>query len=57
MKNDPYKTTFHRDRTITVWDVYAQGWTRVSVDAISDRVMASLSDSERRRITRMQEAK
>lgn len=43
----PYSTTFHRDGTVTVWDVYAQGWTRT--DRPSDRLLSACS-SDRERI-------
>lgn len=45
----PYATTFHRDGTVTVWDVYTQSWVRTSRP--SDRILASLS-SERDRVIR-----
>jgi hypothetical protein len=46
--SNPYATTYHRDRTVTVWDVYSQQWLRTSNP--SDRVLASLSTSERDRV-------
>ena len=49
-KNSPYATTYHRDGTVTLWDVYAQTWMRLPACRISDKIMATLSDSERRRI-------
>lgn len=50
---DQFKTTFHRDGTITVWDVYTQSWWRVSAGAIDDRTLATLNQKERARIARM----
>lgn len=49
-----YSTTFHRDATITVWDVYQQQWRRMSAVKLygEDAIMASLSQKERDRITR-----
>jgi len=47
---DPYRTTYHRDGSVTVWDVYSQQWRRT--DRPSDRVLASLSASERARVIR-----
>jgi hypothetical protein len=44
------RTTYHRDGTITVWDVYTQSWVRTS--APSDALLASLSEHERTRIVR-----
>jgi hypothetical protein len=43
-------TTYHRDGSVTLWDVYSQQWVRT--DAPSDEVYASLSASERARIMR-----
>jgi hypothetical protein len=43
-----YRTTYHRDGSVTVWDVYTQAWLRTSRP--SDRVLASLSQEERRRV-------
>lgn len=46
--SNAYATTYHRDRTVTVWDVYKQQWLRTSDP--SDRVLASLPSSERHRV-------
>ena len=53
--NDAYKTTYHRDGTVTYWSVYLQQWQRVSAYELTNRRddYASLSDDERRRISRM----
>ena len=45
----PYATTYHRDGSVTVWDVYTQGWVRTGRP--SDRILASCS-SDRERIKR-----
>ena len=47
---DLYRTTFHRDGTITVWNVYTQQWLRTSQP--SDAVLASLDSRERDRVIR-----
>lgn len=47
-EKSPYATTYHRDRSVTVWDVYRQSWLRTSRP--SDQVLASLSSSERDRV-------
>jgi len=47
---DPYRTTFHRDGTVTIWDVYTQSWLRTSRPR--DEVLASCSPQERDRIIR-----
>lgn len=43
-----YKTTYHDDETVTVWDVHEQSWVRTRTP--SDRVLASLSVTERARV-------
>ena len=48
-----YKTKFHRDGTVTIWNVYAQAWQRHQADLIADSVLATLSDSERARIAKI----
>ncbi len=50
---DAYRTTFHRDGTVTIWDVYQQGWRRCLATAVPDAIMASLSRAERERIQRI----
>ena len=44
---DPYRSTLHRDGTVTVWDVYSQQWERHS--DLSDEILATLG-SERDRV-------
>jgi transcriptional regulator with XRE-family HTH domain len=44
-----YRTRYHRDGTVTVWDVYAQRWIRHACD-VEDRVLAAVSAAERARI-------
>lgn len=44
----PYKTKFHRDATVTIWDVYSQQWLRT--DRPSDQILASLGEKERNRV-------
>lgn len=53
--SDAYKTTYHRDGTVTYWSVYLQQWKRVSAYALTNRHddYAALSDDERRRISKM----
>ena len=45
-----HKVTFHRDGTITFWDVYAQSWERTSAPA--DRDLASMGPRVRARVLR-----
>ena len=45
-----FSPTYHRDHTVTVWDVYTQGWTRTSDP--SDEILASMSAADRRRTCR-----
>lgn len=51
MPKRPYATTYHRDHSATVWDVYTQSWQRYYQHP-SDAVLASLSDRERERVMR-----
>ena len=44
-KTKTTKTTYHRDGSVTLWDVYRQQWMRYS--AVPDSVLASLCASER----------
>lgn len=48
-----YRTKYHRDGTVTYWDVYTQGWTRQAATDISDEILATLNDKERARILRV----
>lgn len=48
---DPYRTTFHRDRSATIWNVFQQQWVRY-YKIPGDGVMASLNVKERERVTR-----
>lgn len=43
-----YKTTYHRDHSVTLWNVYTQSWLRTKKP--SDRILASLSQQERERV-------
>src|SRR5690606_30604254 len=47
-----YATTYHRDGTVTVWDVYAQQWTRCRARRLydDDAIMATLTREDRARI-------
>ena len=45
-----FETKFHRDHTVTVWDAYAQSWSRTARP--SDRVLASLETAERTRVVK-----
>lgn len=46
----PTSPTYHRDHTVTLWDVYQQGWIRTATPPA--RVVASLDPSVRERVTR-----
>lgn len=46
----PYRSTLHRDGSVTIWDVYEQCWTRQT--RLSDEQSASLDRAERARIAR-----
>lgn len=45
---NPYRTKYHRDATVTLWDVYQQQWIRTARP--SDRQLASLSSKVRARV-------
>jgi len=47
------KTKYHRDGTITIWNVYTQTWLRISASHVPASVLATLSDKERARIARI----
>ena len=49
----PYATRYHKDGTVTLWDVYTQTWRRIAAADVSDQTLATLSDAERTRIARM----
>ena len=42
--------TYHRDGTVSYWDVYRQQGQRSS--SVSDQVLASMNDAERARVQR-----
>jgi hypothetical protein len=50
-KTDAFRTTYHRDGTITYWSVYEQVWVRRE-DRIPDQELAARSREERDRICR-----
>jgi hypothetical protein len=45
-----YRTIYHRDGSVTVWDCSAQSYTRTATP--SARILATLSPSERDRVSR-----
>jgi len=51
--NDLYSTTYHRDGTVTYWDVYRQAWVRIDADLMSDEAIASLTAAERDKVARL----
>jgi len=44
------KTTYHRDKTVTIWSVYLSSWIRTNRP--SDYVLAACEPKERDRIIR-----
>ena len=46
-------TKFHRDGSVTIWNVYRQQWVRTSASAVTAETLATLTDAERNRIRRM----
>lgn len=49
-KHYRFATKFHRNGSVTVWNVYTQQWLRT--DKPSDRILASLDPKERERVIR-----
>ena len=45
--------TYHRDGSVSYWDVYLQQWARRPAQDISDEVQASQDEVFRRRVRRM----
>ena len=45
--------TYHRDGTVTYWDVYRQAWARIDADLMSDEAIASLTAAERDKVARL----
>lgn len=48
-----YRTTYHKDGTVSYWNVYTQQWERCEAGEIDDRILASMNQQERDRIARM----
>lgn len=51
-KKGMYDSTFHRDGTVTFWDVYEQQWRRMHVCDFAPRLLSTLGHRERDRILR-----
>lgn len=45
-----FRTKFHRDRTVTIWNVYTQSWERTARPSAD--MLATLSHKERERVIR-----
>lgn len=45
-----HRTIYHRDGSVTIWDVYSQQARRLREP--SDRLLASLDEKERQRVIR-----
>jgi len=45
-----YATTYHRDNTVTIWNVFQQAWERLA--QVPDHVLFTLGDAERERVKR-----
>ena len=54
--SDLFKTTFHRDGSVTFWNVYTQLWETCDSSSISDSILASLPANERERIIAKRDA-
>lgn len=49
-RSDPYRSTFHRNGDVTLWDCFQQQWVRLDAAEVSDRTLATLPWRERNRI-------
>ena len=45
-----YATTYPRDNTVTIWNVFQQAWERLA--QVPDHVLFTLGDAERERVKR-----
>ena len=45
-------STFHRDGTVSYWNIYQQRWVRRAAADITATVLATFSDKERARVER-----
>ncbi len=50
MKRDLFSSTYHRDGTVTVWNVIEQRWHRAA--ELSDALLATLGWREREKVER-----
>ena len=48
-----YQSTYHRDGTVSFWNVNRQQWQRRDAEAIPSSVLSTLDNTERTRIARM----
>jgi len=48
-----FKTTYHRDGSVTLWNVFEQRWVRVRASRTPDEILATLSPEERKRIAKI----
>lgn len=48
-----YQSTFHKDGSVSYWDIFCQRWSRQQAERISNNVLASMSAGEREIVTRM----
>ena len=48
--SNPYRTIYHRDGSVTIWNCLAGNWQRTSNP--SDDLLATLSEPERSRVMR-----
>ena len=47
---DPYQMIYHSDGDVTYWDIHRQQWQRQRAANIVDKILATFSDDERRRV-------
>ena len=47
------KTKYHRDGSVTIWNIFRQQWVRMAATDVTAETLATLNDAERTRIRRI----
>ena len=47
------KTRYHRNGTVTLWNILTQSWETYAADRVPASVLATLSEGERERIAKL----
>jgi len=51
----PYKSTYHRDGSITFWSCYLQQWVRSPASHVNNQDLATMDEADRARTMRLRE--